>query len=141
MRPLGNCYEIANLLAGWGPNYLKAHSEGFGKVHDDIDALTASGLDWSKAVAVHGFPTLQRPPFKPYGHAWVEIGDTVIDASRYPATSMPKDAYYALGKIDADDATRYGKSELRANLGKHEHWGPWADSSKNDSYLMAEDKA
>lgn len=27
----------------------------------------------SRAFVVHGWPTLQRPPYRPYGHAWVEV--------------------------------------------------------------------
>lgn len=74
------------------------------------------------ATLVHGRPTLTIEPFCQYGHAWVEVGDAVIDPK---AGAVPKDMFYLIGKIERVLCTRYtGQQALEMSL-KHEHYGPW----------------
>jgi len=81
---------------------------------------------------VHGRPTLQRPPFCQYGHAWVENrwGDTVFD----PTTDFvgPAVIYYALGRIDLDDCRRYDRAAVRRAIVETEVWGPWEDAASSN---------
>lgn len=79
--------------------------------------------DCGEALLVHGRPTLQVPPYEPFGHAWVEVGDKVID----PATGFegPRVIYYALGNIDPEENIYYTVDETRTFMLSHEHWGPW----------------
>lgn len=95
------------------------------------------------AYLVHGRPTLTRPPFKPYGHAWVETRETVevvlptgeryehevvtvYDvANRKTILGMPGALYYAVGKIDPAECYRYDLADARAMLLAFGHYGPW----------------
>lgn len=78
------------------------------------------GQDWT---LVHGIPTLQVPPYKRYGHAWVEKDGIVKDLKTN--TDIPVPFYYAFGRIDPEECKRYTLSDLRRMVTKHEHWGPW----------------
>lgn len=64
-----------------------------------------------------------------YGHAWIEVGETVHDYSNGKALDpvvMPRDLYYLLGSIDSDETRRYTKRAAQKAIGKTGHWGPWA---------------
>jgi hypothetical protein len=101
---LGDCYEAAG-------NYIVAHALFPGK---------EKGL-----VLVHGEVTGQGPlEGVKYGHAWVEKGGLVIDTSNGRSLRMPKAAYYALGRI-GDNLHRYTPEQMRREILRHEHWGPW----------------
>jgi len=89
------------------------------------------------AVLVHGRPTLQRAPFVPFGHAWIEVAQTVevegreveiatvIDVANGRHLEMPKALYYAVGRIDPSECFRYTRDEALAMLGAFRHYGPW----------------
>jgi len=72
---------------------------------------------------VHGRPTLQRPPYVQFGHAWLEKDEKVFDPSANYATTRA--AYYAVGKIDHRDNLVYTSEETRRFVLAYEHWGPW----------------
>jgi len=74
-------------------------------------------------VLVHGRPTLQRPPFIEYGHAWVENGENVIDLTN--GFRGPRGLYYAIGNINWKDCLIYTPEETRRFIGYYGHWGPW----------------
>ena len=77
-----------------------------------------------EVVLVHGRPTLQRPPFCKYGHAWLEIGDVICyDAERKLA--VPKALFYAVGNIDPDECYYYDMATFRKMVSEYGHWGPW----------------
>lgn len=80
--------------------------------------------DSSSFKLVHGRPTLQRPPFKKYGHAWIEINEGfVIDTET--GKGMPKELYYSAGEIDSEECFYYSFEEARKLLLKFKHYGPW----------------
>jgi hypothetical protein len=73
---------------------------------------------------VHGRPTLTRPPFTKYGHAWLEIGDSFCyDAERRMA--IPKALFYGVGHIDPAECYRYDFQAFKEMINEREHWGPW----------------
>jgi hypothetical protein len=82
---------------------------------------------------VHGRPTLTRPPFIKYGHAWVEFeaeleGHTVQmvrDVSNGKDVLLPRAAYYRVGKIDPEECNYYQYEDFRHWVKETGHWGPW----------------
>lgn len=113
----GNCYKIsASLLIMPGPEPLLS----------------------DEAVLVHGRPTLQRKPFCEYGHAWVEIGERLID--RISGYDGSRTLYYALGCIDWRDCLFYTRDEARAFVVATEHFGPWEgpDADERTSEVLQE---
>ena len=85
-----------------------------------------------KLILVHGEVGGQGPlEGVRYGHAWVEDGNMVIDKSNGRDIKMPKDVYYALGKVIPDfppfkpNLHKYTPEEFRKQVLRHEHWGPW----------------
>jgi len=62
-----------------------------------------------------------------YGHAWVELGDAVIDPSNGRKICMRKADYYELGKITGG-VVRYSPGEARHMLVETLHYGPWSES-------------
>ena len=58
----GNCFVIALLVA---------------------EAAQTAGYP---SAVVHGAPTLQRPPYAPYAHAWVEVPVTLMAGTPSEAT-------------------------------------------------------
>lgn len=80
---------------------------------------------------VHGVPTLQRPPFEPFGHAWVEftIGGQVMVRDRANGHDfvVSIEDYYQAGKIDPAQCQRYTLADLRRRVTETGHWGPWED--------------
>lgn len=91
-----------------------------GNCYEDAGQYAMDHADWT---LVHGRPTLRRPPFVEYGHAWVEKGDEVFD----PSTGFkgPKFLYYSLGNIDYRDNLVYPHAVLLDFLRLARHWGPW----------------
>ena len=86
-------------------------------------ALLGSGSGHKGWNLVHGRPTLQRPPYVQFGHAWLEKGEKVFDPSE--SFSTTRAAYYAIGKIDYRDNLVYTSEETRRFVLAYEHWGPW----------------
>ena len=74
---------------------------------------------------VHGRPTLARPPFGKYAHAWCEVGELVVDRANGRNNTMPKAMYYERGSIDPAECFYYTYSEAREKLDEYKHWGPW----------------
>ena len=58
-------------------------------------------------------------------HAWVENENTVIDKSNGRDLSIPKDFYYVLGHINADETVRYTCEEASNKMMESGHYGPW----------------
>lgn len=106
----GDCYEAA------GAHLMDAHM--FFKI------------EATSVTLVHGYPTLRRPPWKKYGHAWVEYYDpkkgvVVRDVANGHDVEMSKELYYSLGNINEAECRRYTMSDLRKWVLKTRHWGPW----------------
>ena len=62
-----------------------------------------------------------------YGHAWMEIGDSVIDQSNGRTVCMRQDAYYELGNIEPESVRRYSWREAMALMTQTGHYGPWEE--------------
>lgn len=85
--------------------------------------MSGEPLDASFRV-VHGRPTGQgQLAGIVFDHAWVEIGDMVIDQSNGRNIIMRREDYYRLGKIESP--VRYSAYEARDLMLKTEHYGPW----------------
>ncbi len=93
----GDCYEAAFVAQQWGV--------------------------YSKWTLVHGLPTLTGGDHAgcEYGHAWLENGDEVYDASS--GKTIPKIIYYSVGNIKY--TVKYSKSKARKLAHSTEHYGPW----------------
>jgi len=102
----GDCYEAAAMFVignAFCPGIVLAHGE-----------VTGQG----KIAGIR------------YGHAWVEIGDAVIDPSNGRKICMRRDAYYAIGKITGS-VVRYAPHDARRMMLETHHYGPW--EGKNSS--------
>lgn len=100
-RPAGNCYSTAVREAEKvGPEALVCHGTAIGQ--GPIDGI-------------------------PHGHAWVEVGDIVIDRSNGADFVGPAVLYYALGKLT--NIRRYSQDEVRRLLLEHKHYGPWEEEA------------
>ncbi len=96
----GDCYEAAAKL-------LYAHR-------------SCSGI-----VLVHGTVTGQGPIAGiRYGHAWIEIGDVVLDPSNGRFVCARKSAYYAAGEI-REPVARYDFEAAARQMLETRHYGPW----------------
>ncbi len=96
----GNCYEAAAKL-------LHAHR------------------DCPGIALAHGTVTGQGPVAGiRYGHAWVEIGEVVLDPSNGRLVVARKTAYYAAGEI-AEPVARYTFAEAAREMLETGHYGPW----------------
>lgn len=95
----GDCYEVAAELV------VAAEYPGYELVHASV---------WHPAVGRHG-------------HAWVEVqepdGWYCIDKSNGHDKVVPRERYYALGKVE--DVTRYTRLQTMYQLLEFEHYGPW----------------
>jgi len=63
-----------------------------------------------------------------HGHAWVEIGDTVLDYSNGRTIKMPKQIYYAIGNVDpsnSDEYKTYSFKEMADISMDQGTYGPW----------------
>ena len=77
------------------------------------------------AVLVHGRPTLTRPPFEEYGHAWLELADTVFEVANGRSMAVSCDRYYEAGNIDPSKCFRYTVEQARRWCLDTRHFGPW----------------
>ena len=96
----GDCYEAAAKL-------LFAHRSCLG------------------IVLVHGTVTGQGPIAGiRYGHAWIEIGDVVLDPSNGRFVCARKADYYAVGEI-SEPVACYAFEEAARQMLETRHYGPW----------------
>jgi hypothetical protein len=101
----------------------------FDAAADDLlrEQSRKAGLDPREAVLVHGITTVPADGTR-HGHAWIELGDTVIDVSQSlerPRFIGSKEEYYQLGQIQAQECIRYGVDEALRQVEEHGHSGPW----------------
>lgn len=63
-----------------------------------------------------------------FTHAWIEIGDTVIDTT-IPifANGIPKRVYYLIGQVQEDKTFKYNKDQVLEKALKWKTYGPWED--------------
>jgi len=119
--PQGHCFEnTAHLILGLSDD--TPEGEGFRAM------FRGYGIDPTQAMLVHGVPT-HRSDHVRYAHAWVEVGDVVLDLTTSPWSPTylgPKERYYQLGKIQPGECTSYSPREVKELAEKFRHWGPWA---------------
>jgi uncharacterized membrane protein (UPF0127 family) len=123
-RPTGNCYQLASawvLSSNMGDNSFNA---------EGAELVDEGGKLPSSAKVVHGYPTLQRAPYKKYGHAWVEVGNTVYDPTHEPILKQPKAIYYQIGNIDESENNYFQYKDIMNQIVKMNHWGPWGKEPK-----------
>lgn len=58
-----------------------------------------------------------------YGHGWVELNGYVLDFSNGMYRCIPRDVYYAIGKIQK--VIRYNKKQVREHAIKYQTYGAW----------------
>ena len=89
-----------------------------------VDLVMFGQVDPNSIKLVHGIPTLTRPPYIRFGHAWVEVNETfVMDAAS--GAGFPRDEYYRAGNIDPDECFYYDYSAVKKYLLEYGHYGPW----------------
>lgn len=94
------------------------------KVAADLVVDHSFPSKYKGAVLVHGMASGRGEiSGVRFGHAWVEIGDEVIDYSNGLNARLPKELYYAIGNIKT--TLRYSRKETMMNLMEHKHYGPW----------------
>lgn len=78
-------------------------------------------------ILVHGMPTLQRPPFIQYAHAWIEVPAIrlVLNVATGREAMLARDLYYRIGQIDPKTCFRYTPEQARQMILRFEHYGPW----------------
>ena len=70
-----------------------------------------------------------------FGHCWVESKDTVLDHSNGKKRELPKQVYYALGRVNPKECKYYTAEEAAKFMVDKGHWGPWEMSGDT---VMAE---
>jgi hypothetical protein len=81
----------------------------------------------SKIWLIHGRPTLLVPPYIEYGHAWIEVGDSLCFDTELEYIFY-KPFYYKEGSIKLEDCLRYTLDEMEEWIFNTDHWGPWEGS-------------
>lgn len=97
----GNCYEVA------GRFMLDSH-----RTIPDLRL-------------VHGTVTSNKE-LGPFGHAWIEIGDVVIDGSNDSSFVGRKEDYYKRGAIQ--DVVSYEPQEALSQMSESGTFGPWHET-------------
>ena len=63
-----------------------------------------------------------------FTHAWIEIGDTVIDTTMpIFANGVPKQAYYSIGQVQEDKTFKYNSDQVLEKSHEWGTYGPWED--------------
>jgi hypothetical protein len=85
-----------------------------------------------KLFLCHGVAVQSVHPHQPMGHGWIEEYEQISRAwfvrdGLFPAVLIPKDRYYAIGKIDPEKVVRYSTAQARHLYKEHGHCGPWSE--------------
>lgn len=100
-----------------------------GDCYEAAGKFMLDNSDSKSLVLVHA-EVLGQGPLEgtTFGHGFVvDTGmDLVIDRSNGRNITMPRFIYYAIGQIDRiDNYHEYDLVEMKAQILKHGHWGPW----------------
>lgn len=61
-----------------------------------------------------------------YVHAWIEIGDMVIDTTiSLFKNGFPRDAYYGLARVDESRVFKYDRFQVSDKAMEYQTYGPW----------------
>ncbi len=104
-QEIGDCYQAA-IRAMW-----------------DLECDGTAGV----AELVHGTVTGEEGDVigERYGHAWIEIGEVVIDRSNGRELAVIREEYYRRGEVVAEECRRYNLKELSEEMLRTDHYGPW----------------
>ena len=88
--------------------------------------LAIRHMDDPKWKLCHGVGILQTDG-KPFGHAWVEKGNSVFDFSNGQEIHISKKIYYKILKapVKGTKIYRYTGEEAGVKMLRNNHWGPW----------------
>ena len=88
--------------------------------------LAISHMDDDRWELCHGVGILKSDG-KPFGHAWVELGNVVFDHSNGKEIQISKKRYYELGGIPVTGYKnyKYDSTQMGIKMIKNKHWGPW----------------
>jgi len=83
------------------------------------------------AFLVHGTITPILGPLAgvTHGHAWIEVGDQIIDVSNKKDRRIPRSIYHAIAGFDENaqgSFTKYSLDHFARLIAKHKHWGPFS---------------
>ena len=102
-----------------------ADKSGRGDCYEAAAKLLHAHRDCPGIALAHGTVTGQGPVAGiRYGHAWIEIGDVVLDPSNGRFVVARKSAYYAAGQI-TEPVARYTFAEAAREMIETGHYGPW----------------
>jgi predicted ABC-type ATPase len=104
-KKLGDCYDSAWNRTVYGE-----------------DAQALAKMMRKEVKLCHGYPT-HPPTGKKMGHAWVEVGDLVMDHDM----ALPKRTYYAVGQIDPTTVTKYTAKQAMEQALKKGTYGPFEE--------------
>jgi len=95
-------------------------------VTEYVDANTGKK---EKILLVHGNMTPSIGKFKniEVDHAWVEIGDNVIDPSFNTEIIFEKKEFYERHRVNKERIRKYDHLNMLENIIKTKHYGPWED--------------
>lgn len=109
--------------------------EGSGDCYQAAVNVLMKNMD--KGILVHGMVNGQgRLEGVRFGHAWVEVGNKVLDYSNGNKITLPKRAYYGLGKVNPKECKYYKYREAAEFMLDKGHYGPWEMTGNT---VMAED--
>ena len=112
---------------------LPAKNQGGSCYEDALNYFSIQSIRNKKLKLVHGLVTGQGPiEGVVYGHAWVEDGNTIIDATKKPVLKIPKQLYYAIGNIRT--VFRYDRTEVSQMVSKFKTYGPWESTILKNKY-------
>lgn len=110
---LTNCYEYA-ALAFFDYHFTR---QGLDKV-DEMERVNVP----VPTTLVHGTYSSPETRGKPIAHAWVVLSNGQIWE---PITSLICDAQKFYEFCEPHDLVTYGETEVRVNMMRHGHYGPW----------------
>ena len=103
---------------------LPSANQGGSCYEDALNYFSMKSIKNKKLRLVHGLVTGQGPiEGVVYGHAWVEDGKTVIDATKNPVLKLPARLYYAIGNIKK--VFKYDRKEVSEQVTEFKTYGPW----------------
>ena len=112
-------------------------TEGMGDCYQAGGRLIMNFFGDKRHKLVHGMVNGQGAlEGKRYGHCWVESSNTVLDHSNGRKLEIPKNVYYALGRVKPSQCKYYAPKEAAKFMSEKGHWGPWEMAG---GVVMAED--
>lgn len=112
LREKGDCFK-AN--ATWViDNFLHV---GAGNLHNDVFLCHGKVVGSPKSEVAGEI----------FVHAWIEMGDIIMDFSNGNSIAVRKERLYDAGRILKKTVVRYNPKEVAVTMLKHKHYGPWAE--------------